>query len=78
MAADEACVATFSSASRLKERTLDSFARLPSKKVPYFVRSVSYLNIGFIQDVEDEGEVVAGLEGKRVDVLSHHVCAPRI
>ena len=39
---------------------------------------VSYLNIGFIQDVEDEGEVVTGLEGKRVDVLSHHICAPRI
>ena len=39
---------------------------------------VSYLNIGFIQDVENECEVVAGPEGKGVNVLSHHLCAPRI
>ena len=42
------------------------------------LRVVSYLNNSLIQDVEDEGEVVTGLEGKRVDVLSHHICAPRI
>ena len=42
------------------------------------LRVVSYLNIGFIQDVENECEVVAGPEGKGVNVLSHHLCAPRI
>ena len=42
------------------------------------LRVVSYLNNSLIQDVEDEGEVVAGPEGKGVDVLSHHLCAPHI